>query len=987
MRVACPLNLCTAVFFGVVAWGWAQTVTLGTLLDELADQERLTRLAPQPYRLLHASSYDRLTVEPDTPAWYANTDWSCWQRVEQVEGRTEYVLLDCEGPGAIVRFWATLGGSGYFLRIYLDGAAAPLVQGPITNVVGRTGWIKSPLSFVAPDTPATDTGHNLYLPIPFAQRCKITVESPTWRLYYNIDYRRYDEGTAVESFPADGLTRYGSQLAAVSTALMARHPSVQATNACQRMAGGLTWGGDRREITLKGPGAVRLARLKLAAPDLPQALRSTHVEMDVDGERDAVHVPAGDFFCTGYTVTNGCTWMTEVTTQGVMEAYWVMPYERCATVRIVNHGQQPVEIESCEIWTGPYAWEARSLHFHAAWREYPFEDSVSWRGEDLNFVTLEGSGRLVGDTLTIFNDAPSVPHPYNNWWGEGDEKIYVDGEAFPSHIGTGTEDYYGYAWCRPEVFNTPFISQPIGAGNSRGGHTINTRLRLLDDLPYRTGLRFDMELLSQRTGCHRFAPAVFWYARPGGVCRTPDPLAMSQLPVPRETSCVEAAPVFCPISSRRNAEDMGVLLNSGGTLACVTSNGLGCSEENVLRWDEAQAGDRLELDVQSAFGGICTLTARMLSGPAGGTVRVSVNGVPAVDGLDLHADRVRPEVVSLGTHTLAEGANTFSIDVLSLPGGAETGSFAFDCLENQGPFHVSRLMPALRQRWEAETLGWVVSSGVVSVTASALASGGQYLLWRQVPVGGEAVYQFDSPETRHVTLALEWVGCTNGATCDVFLNGVAVAQGVSLCRASNEVVRTGLGARALQAGSNTLRIVAAGAEAGLDPEALAVGVDGVSVGSVYENEMLAIGGAPVSGPYEDPDEDGLFNLAEYAFGGDPWLADGAARWPALHMMRSVEGTVPVIAYRRRKPTSGFPAAGEEGVNTLVDGVRMQVQVCDSLSGAAEWASTHASGPLVMVLGEPDDDDGVTVRVQTRAVEALPVGVAGSRFMRVRLSEP
>ena len=41
--------------------------------------------------------------------------------------------------------------------------------------------------------------------------------------------------------------------------------------------------------------------------------------------------------------------------------------------------------------------------------------------------------------------------------GEGDEKVYVDGETFPSHFGTGTEDYYGYAWGRYE----PWINHPF----------------------------------------------------------------------------------------------------------------------------------------------------------------------------------------------------------------------------------------------------------------------------------------------------------------------------------------------------------------------------------------------------------------------------------------------------------------------------------------------------------------------------------------------
>ena len=57
--------------------------------------------------------------------------------------------------------------------------------------------------------------------------------------------------------------------------------------------------------------------------------------------------------------------------------------------------------------------------------------------------------------------------------------MYVDGETFPSHFGTGTEDYYGYAWGRYEPWiNHPFVAQPIGDGcYAHIGLAQNTRVR------------------------------------------------------------------------------------------------------------------------------------------------------------------------------------------------------------------------------------------------------------------------------------------------------------------------------------------------------------------------------------------------------------------------------------------------------------------------------------------------------------------------------
>ena len=45
------------------------------------------------------------------------------------------------------------------------------------------------------------------------------------------------------------------------------------------------------------------------------------------------------------------------------------------------------------------------------------------------------------------------------WWGEGDQKIFVDGESFPSTFGTGTEDDYGYAYGSNRPFAGPYHAQ------------------------------------------------------------------------------------------------------------------------------------------------------------------------------------------------------------------------------------------------------------------------------------------------------------------------------------------------------------------------------------------------------------------------------------------------------------------------------------------------------------------------------------------------
>jgi hypothetical protein len=147
-----------------------------------------------------------------------------------------------------------------------------------------------------------------------------------------------------------------------------------------------------------------------------------------------------------------------------------------------------------EVSTLPYKWDNSSMHFGASWNEYMDNETAGAVGTggtgnhfDISFVSLQGKGVYAGDGVVVINNVDA-------WWGEGDEKIFVDGEIFPSSIGTGTEDYFGYAWCRPEPFSHPFISQPLGAGNYHPGMSVNMRYRNLDAIPFNESIKSNIEL-------------------------------------------------------------------------------------------------------------------------------------------------------------------------------------------------------------------------------------------------------------------------------------------------------------------------------------------------------------------------------------------------------------------------------------------------------------------------------------------------------------
>lgn len=654
----------------------ATKVTLESLLNEMVDRETLASFPDPAYTCKQSSSYDRDSVSPDDKkTWFANWDRSQFVRIDEKDGKKEYVLHDAEGPGALVRAWMTWHGPGGgefsngTLRIYIDDMEKPVVEGKASEVIDQGLLTGGPLSQgVSPETPYAQRGHNLYLPIPYSKRCKVTYSTDVpvdqgartgEALYYQINYRTYDDDVQVESFSLDRLKAAQATIDAVNKKLAEGTRDAANSWKVEQRQGSIAPGKASEPLTLTGSRAIRSLECKIAADDVEQALRSTVLEIKFDGE-STVWTPIGEFFGTGYKLRPYQTWYTKVAKDGTLSAAWVMPFEREAKIVVHNFGDQPVQIEG-KVSHSDWKWDDRSMHFHSTWRQlteietpgnhFPNEMSTP-SAIDVNYVTVDGKGVYVGDTLTIMNgDA--------NWWGEGDEKIFVDGEKFPSHFGTGTEDYYGYAWCRPEYFEAAFHAQPEGGGNLAGGYSVNDRYRALDAIPFEKSLKFDMELWHWGKGKNNYAPTTFWYARPGATANVAADPETAALKVAKERT--DIMPIF-RVPGAIEGETLKVVERTGGTSQAQNA-GFGWSNDGQLWWMDGLVGDKLVVEFPVEKAGRYAVLANLTKAADYGIVELSVNdGEPKE--FDRYNQDVKHDQVDLGTYDLEEGDNTLTVKIV-----------------------------------------------------------------------------------------------------------------------------------------------------------------------------------------------------------------------------------------------------------------------------------------------------------------------------------
>lgn len=508
------------------------TITVESLLDEMISFDEATRRPSIPYTCRQVSSHDRRSVSPDKPGWFANDDGFGVERVDTVDGRIEKVMFDCAGPGVITRIWLTTLDKRGIMRFYFDGSEKPGWIVPAYDLmafgIGQLGrGMLLPHTSYQPDGKG---GNTLFLPIPYAKHCKITFEdqpgvAPTPK-YYGINYRTYPAGTKIETFSSYVVRRASMDIFRSDFAL--RNPVSPQTDAVGSESGTLKAGGSMSVRLPGGEHAVSCLRVDVGADSVryAQAMRNVVLCATFDGVR-TVEVPLSDFSCAGMGGFAVKSWFVEADGHGGVVSRWLMPYSDNATISLRNAGGFDIPV-SLSVSVSDYRWDDRSMYFHASWRsedgvrlsnDYGSADNLDWL-----FAHITGSGVYKGDVMTLYNHSP-------RWYGEGDEKIWVDGESFPSHFGTGTEDYYNSSWAPVYVFHTPFGGAPRADEASSHGYNTFFRTRNLDGIPFTRDLRICFEMLSWDPGTVDISATVFWYgdAKSTAPSATPSDKAAKEL--------------------------------------------------------------------------------------------------------------------------------------------------------------------------------------------------------------------------------------------------------------------------------------------------------------------------------------------------------------------------------------------------------------------------------------------------------------------------
>ncbi len=289
---------------------------------------------------------------------------------------------------------------------------------------------------------------------------------------------------------------------------------------------------------IKGAGFVNHIWMTYGTKE-PFAGRKIAIRIFWNGsDEPGVIAPIGDFFGLGHGLraNYSCAVLSASPSEGKgLNCWFPMPFHDGMRVEVLNEADKEklplyfhIDYEEFST-TGSEIMKELFLTFHAHWRrENPCK---GWTEEQIrsvsndefltggtntsgnaNYVILdiEGRGHYVGCNLHVTNLRKTDEW---NWWGEGDDMIFVDGEAWPPSIhGTGSEDYFNTAYCPQEEVREPYHGIIFGGGENWSGRISMYRYHIEDPVPFQRHIRVTIEHGHDNRRSDDYSSTAYWYS-------------------------------------------------------------------------------------------------------------------------------------------------------------------------------------------------------------------------------------------------------------------------------------------------------------------------------------------------------------------------------------------------------------------------------------------------------------------------------------------
>lgn len=412
------------------------------------------------------------------------------------------VLARLTGPGVVYRIWSA-GPSGR-LELWADDADQPVVACDFKAFL---------LGECAAEKAFAVGRYANYTPLPFKKSVIITAQK--YKLdgaYYQVSYMTYEKDPGLKTM-SPRLARDDEEDLARAVRFWesgggeaARDPGGIPLSAVSLLQLGP---GEQRMILLPGPGLV--TELKLRDPQRPLAVLDElllRIYWD-QNEEPAVTSPVDAFFGNRFNSRekSAAGPYQTLTLSATAEGYasrWPMPFASGMRLVVENTGPELREVLVEISYRGLAGLPENTLRFHALYREQDYPDDLSrdkihglfYRvDQSTNYVVLEREGRgyYAGCFLYVRNLGPE-------WWGEGDEMIWVDEDPLALIRGTGTEDEFnwsfGFKENRSPVSGALLVTRfPKKAPHDAVGYNVLFRYRPGDFVPFRKKIKVTYERL------------------------------------------------------------------------------------------------------------------------------------------------------------------------------------------------------------------------------------------------------------------------------------------------------------------------------------------------------------------------------------------------------------------------------------------------------------------------------------------------------------